>query len=118
MGKKYGGERDDELRKIIQVNDGFIIVGSTSSYGRGGWDVWLIKIDENGNEIWNKTYGWYDMDWGKKIIRAKDGYMIFGDTTSTVTGWNDIVLIKIDENGNEIWNKTYGGGRYGFIPRC
>ena len=90
MGKKYGGERDDELRKIIQVNDGFIIVGSTSSYGRGGWDVWLIKIDENGNEIWDKTCGTRDREFANAVVSDGSYYLIAGEKGGRISfqdGW-------------------------------
>ncbi|MCD6573678.1 MAG: hypothetical protein J7K95_06250 [Thermoplasmata archaeon] len=107
--KNYGGSGYEKGYSILEADGGYIICGVTSSYGKGGWDFWVVKIDKNGNELWNKTYGYWDMEWAKKIIKVDDGYIVAGDTTTTSTGWNDILLIKIDDKGNEIWNKTYGG---------
>jgi len=75
----------------------------------GGWDTWLVKIDKDGNEIWNKTYGWWDFEWNAYVIGIDDGYMIAGYTLSTPTEWGDAYLIKVDKDGNEVWSKKYGG---------
>ncbi len=99
----------DYAHSILETEDGYLICGFTSSYESKEWDTWLIKIDKEGNEIWNKTYGFWNMEWGNKLLKLNDGYLIMGETDSTPTGWNDIWLIKIDKEGNEIWNKTYGG---------
>ena len=54
----FGGSGDDEGASIYMTSDGgFIIAGSTKSYGNGNDDVWLLKTDENGEESWNKTFG-------------------------------------------------------------
>ncbi len=108
--KTYGSRgENDYANSVLETEDGYLISRFTSSYGSKAWDIWLLKIDKNGNEIWNKTYGYWDMEWSNKLLRVKDGYLILGETTSTSTGWNDILLIKVDENGNEIWSRTYGG---------
>ena len=108
--KAYGSRgKWDYASSVLETDDGYLISGLTSSYGSKEWDIWLLKIDKEGNEIWNKTYGFWDMEWSYDLLQLKDGYLIMGVTTSTPTGWNDIWLIKVDENGNEIWNKTYGG---------
>ncbi|RLF37596.1 MAG: hypothetical protein DRN03_02055 [Thermoplasmata archaeon] len=101
-GKSEGASR------ILETEDGYIVSGFTSSYGNGGWDIWLIKIDREGNEIWNKTYGYWDMEWSYDLLKVSDGYLIMGETTSTPTGWNDILLIKVDKNGKEVWSRRYG----------
>ena len=109
----FGGGKDDIPHHVEQVSDGgFIIAGGTKSYGAGGGDVWLIKTDENGNEIWNKTYGGRYVDEGFYVEQTADGgYIISGCTMSY--SWEHYVpigwIIKTDENGNEIWNKTIGG---------
>jgi len=111
--KMLGGNKDDTPYHIEQTSDGgFIIAGYTKSYGAGGGDVWLIKTDENGNEIWNRTYGGRYEDGASYVEQTRDGgYIISGCTMSyswehyVPVGW----IIKTDENGNEIWNKTIGG---------
>ncbi|RLF26061.1 MAG: hypothetical protein DRN01_05545, partial [Thermoplasmata archaeon] len=105
-----GEENEDGWFVLPTTNHGCIVTGYTESYGAGESDVWLIKIDENGNEQWNKTYGGKGWDEGLSMETTNDGgYIITGSTTSYGAGESDVWLIKIDENGNEQWNKTYGG---------
>jgi len=108
--KSYGGNKNEWGDDIIEIENGYLVSGITYSYTTyGGWDAWLIKIDKEGNEIWNKTYGWWDFEMNACIIEIEDGYMIAGYTLSTPTGGGDAYIIKIDERGDEIWSKKYGG---------
>lgn len=107
----FGDGKDEWAESMLQTEDGgYLIAGRTSSYGSNLWDIWLIKTDENGNEMWNKTYGLWDMEWAETIIDTEDGYVVGGKTTSTSTGHTYAWIIKINKDGNEMWNKTYGGG--------
>jgi hypothetical protein len=90
-------------------DDGFIILGSTSSYGTGKEDIWLIKTDANGNTLWTKTFGGDSSDVGNSIQFTNDGgYIIVGTTTSYGAGGEDAWLIKTDSNGIVEWTKTFG----------
>jgi len=108
----FGGSSYDEGYAIQQTSDnGFIITGGTLSFGAGNWDVWLIKTDVNGNEECNTTYGKSGYDKGHSIQQTEEGgYIIGGHTTSYGKGSFDFWLIKTDANGNEEWNRTFGGG--------
>jgi len=109
--KTYGGAQDDVGIDVKQTRDGgYITVGITYSYGHGKKDVWLLKIDKDGNETWNKTFGGEEDDWSGCVQQTNDGgYIIAGFTESYGAGWADCWLIKTDANGNELWNKTFGG---------
>jgi hypothetical protein len=89
------------------------VLGFTVSFGSGSRDVWLIKTDAQGNMEWDKTFGGSASDVGEDIKETTDGgYIITGYTESNSNGLYDVLLIKTDSNGNEIWSKNIGDGNY------
>jgi len=108
--RTFGGINSDYGRSIQQVfNDGYIIIGTTASSGDNN-DAWLIKTDAQGNKEWDKTFGGSNDDFGSCIQQTIDGgYIITGWTNSFGGGNNDVWLIKTDAQGNEEWNKPFGG---------
>jgi len=105
----YGGDGDDWLFSIDETRDGYIAAGATSSFGAGGYDFWLLKLDEHGVILWNKTYGGAGSDIGWLVReRTAGGYIMVGGTTSYGSGDWDIWVIETDGDGNPLWNETYG----------
>lgn len=109
--KIFGGNESDWAEGIIETEDGYLVSGITASYTPhgGDWDTWLIKIDERGNEMWNKTYGWERGEFAALVDETDNGYVIAGHTFSTPSTWGDAYLIEVDEDGNEQWKRRYGG---------
>lgn len=108
----FGGSGSDGAFSFQKTADGgYIIVGQTESYGAGGSDVWLIKTDLKGAEVWNATFGGSRDDSGRSIQETDGGYVITGFTESYGAGDKDIWLIKTDLEGDEVWNVTFGSSR-------
>jgi hypothetical protein len=109
--KTIGGPEGDGGSSLIQTSDGgYAIAGSTTSFGAGGYDVYVVKLDANGNLQWTKTIGGPKDDWGKSLIQTSDGgYAIAGSTNSFGAGDLDVYVVKLDANGNLQWTKTIGG---------
>ena len=112
--RTYGGNRKDEGHSVRQTTDsGYIIAGHTDSFGEGNDDVYLIKTDANGTSLWSRTFGGKGRDWGRSVLQTSDGgYIVAGTTWPFEERYSDVYMMKTDERGRKIWQKTFGG-RYG-----
>jgi len=114
--KTIGGTSYDYGYSIQQTSDGgYVITGYTWSFGAGGYDVFVIKLDSSGNLSWAKTIGGTNYDYGFSIQQTSDGgYVITGETYSFGAGNYDVFVIKLDSSGNLSWAKTIGGTNYDY----
>jgi hypothetical protein len=109
--KTIGGKKEDGGLSLIQTSDGgYAIAGYTFSFGAGEADVYVVKLDANGNLQWTKTIGRPGNEIGFSLIQTSDGgYVIAGSTESFGVGGADVYIVKLDANGNLQWTKTIGG---------
>ena len=124
----FGGSENDITgnysNSIIKINDGFLVGGSTGSSdgdvesgNHGSNDIWIIKTDDYGNLIWEKTFGGSDSDRLDALIESNDSTCYFigrsystdGDVQSGNQGYGDHWLVKLNTAGEIIWGKTFGG---------
>lgn len=99
---------DDGGNSIEQIAEGYIIAGYLNSGGSGGYAAWLIRLDTNGNELWNKTYSKSFHNILYSVRQTLDGgYIVAGHIWTLPGNVNHALVIKTDINGNEQWSKTF-----------
>jgi hypothetical protein len=122
LSKTFGGSLEEKINGVVQTTDGgMLILGNTNSNNFdinksfSQIDIWLTKIDANGNKVWSKTIGGSLNDYGTSIIATSDGnYVIAGYSASNDgdvpgnVGLHDFFISKINGNGEKIWAKNYG----------
>jgi len=109
--KTYGGGGSDAAHSIQQTSDGgYIVAGSTSSFGAGKSDFWVLKLNLAGNIEWQQSYGGSEEDVAYSIQETSDkGYIVAGSTNSFGAGMSDFWVLKLSQDGNIEWQRTYGG---------
>lgn len=109
--KTYGGTGHDWAKSIIQApGGGYFVCGSTQSEGAGSFDMFLMKIDKDGNRLWLKTYGGTDWEYGETVQLSEDNHLYLLATSASFSGnfKPDHLLIKTDLEGEIIWSNTFG----------
>ena len=110
--KKIGGTKDDYASDLLRITaTTYMVAGGTASFGAGGSDAWLLKLDANtGNILWQKAYGGARDDYAESIQpTANGGCLVAGWTESFGSGNRDMWVFEVDQAGNILWQKTYGG---------
>jgi VCBS repeat-containing protein len=125
--KSYGGSGSENVRDVIATNDGgYLLVGDSNSTAdgdksetsRGGKDYWAVKIDANGNKVWDKRFGGSSDDICNGVVATTDGgYLLAGysqsgadgDKSEASRGSQDYWAVKIDANGTKVWDRRFGG---------
>lgn len=125
--RSYGGKHAEFLYDAQPTPDyGFILAGSSisnkngnkSEASKGNLDYWVWKMDEKGTAEWQKSYGGNDVDLLQSVRITNDGgFILAGTSNSSVSGdkkeaskgQEDFWILKLDANGQEIWQRTIGG---------
>ncbi|MFP4844731.1 serine hydrolase domain-containing protein [Winogradskyella sp. PE311] len=111
--KQFGGNSYDKASSILEIKDGYLIIGSTSSYGEGNYDMFVIKTDKEGNKVWQNTYGTFGNEYGYTAEKTGNGFLIKG-TIQKCTSNSDVFnrscktnvwFVSIDKYGKEISNE-------------
>jgi len=125
--RSFGGTGSDLLRSVQQTSDGGYILGGYSNSTTNGnktspnfgwWDYWIIRLDGEGNERWQKSFGGTSNDFLEVVCQTRDGgYLLGGHSISEVGGTKtapnygafDFWIIRLDADGHELWQQTFGG---------
>jgi len=112
--RTYGGGGDDYGHAILQAGDGgYVVAGQTQSFGAGSWDGWLVRISEDGDSLWSRTYGGGSSDGFMDIKLTTDGgYVLAGWTFSFGNNNGNAFILKTNQNGDSLWSRTLGGNQY------
>lgn len=104
-GAEYGAH-------IIKTSDGNLLLVGRSNSGLSSQDVYAVKLDTDGNELWANTYGTDSADFGLRVVEGTDGYLIIGQTRFAENNRSSALLIKIQSDGTLDWAKAFGS-QYG-----
>ncbi len=110
FGMHYGGSQNDYAKHVVCTdNNEYVFVGNTKSFSNGGSDIYLVKTDAGGNEIWSKNFGGSANDEAERVQKVNDGgYIIVGTTESQGNGAKDIYLLKVNTQGQQEWEIVLG----------
>lgn len=131
--KTYGGSKDDRGQSVIQTTDGgYAVVGyamsddGDGSLNQGFHDNWILRLDANGDILWEKSFGFSGHDHAYDIVQTSDGGLFFsgfldvtssggeGNSRKKITsyaqhGVGEFWGIKLDADGNLLWRRYFGG---------
>ncbi len=112
--RTYGGSGNDQAHSVQQTTDGgYVVAGTTESFGAGSIDFYVVKTDAQGDTLWTRTYGGSGFDYAYSIQQTADGgYVVAGFTDSFGAGAEDFYVVKTDGQGDTLWTRTYGGSSY------
>ncbi len=116
--KHFGANGMDRGIAVQQLANGdFVVVGYSTSFGSGDEDVYLVRADSVGNQLWSRTFGGPGRDDGWDVLALPDGgFTLVGFSNSAGDGDFDIHLLRVDGGGNLLWEKRHGteGDEYGW----
>ncbi|HQV31422.1 MAG TPA: FlgD immunoglobulin-like domain containing protein [Calditrichia bacterium] len=114
--KVWGGSSSDELRSLGETPDGgFILAGTTRSFGNSGLEGWLIRTNANGDTLWTRTYGGPATDILNRVIPTADGgFVAIGQQFDATSGAYDLWLVRGSANGDTLWTKAYNGPHFSY----
>ena len=112
--RTYGNTGYDYGRDIKEDNDtGYVVTGSSTSFGNDNTEAYLLKVDKNGEFQWSYNYGGSATEWGEALVVTNDStYAIAGYTNSYGAGGFDFYLVRINEDGTPLWENYYGGSNW------
>ncbi len=109
--RSYGGDGVELGFCIAEAQDGDLLVaGTTTSFGAGGTDFWILRLDGGGDAVWQETFGGPGEDYAFWIQEASNGEVIVAGTTDSFgAGGTDWWMLRLRPDGRALWQRTYGG---------
>lgn len=117
----YGGTLDDDGRSVVETDNGdFLLGGATGSFGGGNRDIWLVKVDAEGEQIWSRTVGISSaFDWASCAVETSDGGA-FAVGHGDLHGREllNMQMVRTDGNGDTVWQSRLGEALYDYGTGC
>lgn len=114
----YGGADLEGGNGVIETKSGeYLVTGHTESFGAGDCDAYCMKLTKEGKRLWFKTYGGISDDVSVSVVESADsGFVFVGNTANFGAQQRDIYFVKINNIGDTVWTKHYGGAgtEYGY----
>ena len=127
--RSFGGSADDgfDFARVLQTSDGGFIVGGDSlspvsgnktNANHGSSDFWVVRLDSNGNKLWDRAYGGTGFDELSDLAQTADGGFLLAGLSSSLPGDNktsqnygstDFWVVRVDSQGNPLWDASFGG---------
>jgi hypothetical protein len=107
--RTYGDANTNSLKSLIQCHDGgFALLGDTYNFPGTYNDLWLVRTDSSGIQLWNATYSGPENDYSVGLVELDNGFIIAGTYRNTTTASWDFWLIHTNTTGGVLWSRTYG----------
>jgi hypothetical protein len=105
--RTFGGAGFDYGYWGAETGGGYVLAGTTGSFGAGSNDAWMAKADQQGDSLWAYTYGSNEIEYAYAATQIPDAILLTGLYNETYEP-GQVYLIKTDLNGNELWTEIYG----------
>src|SRR5690606_1451593 len=108
--RTLGGNAEDQGQDLVMAENGdFVVAGFSESFPGNGFQVYVTRRDIDGDLVWEKHFGGQFADKAFAIVNVNDGFVLAGDTEPALGQELNALLIKIDNDGNLVWSKSFGG---------
>ncbi|WP_080778613.1 T9SS type A sorting domain-containing protein [Chryseobacterium phocaeense] len=119
--KYFSGQNHDYLSASVASQEGGFLIAGTSYSGKGldkkedskgGSDIWLIRLNEFGDELWQKTLGSASDEEARSVIQTTDfGFFVAGNVQNSAKGYGskDVLIVKLDKDGKIVSESVFGG---------
>ena len=112
-GYSFDNGGDEVFADGSRLADGsYLLAGTSTGNGHGLRDMFVVRMNASGGLTWKKTFGTPGNDGAAQLVKVSDGYFIYGYTDGVGAGDRDLLIVKINENGDSLWSQTYGGAGY------
>lgn len=111
FAKTLGGPKDEVANCALVTRDsGYVAAGYTYSFAKGQSDVWLVRLDAKGKELWRQTYGSVGQEWANSVVETRDGgFVVAGYARDPKTRISSAWVFRTDKTGKLMWEHSYGG---------